>query len=96
MQSSDVDQKKQTFQSGSLIIWLGIVAGNAEGVLNIIYVLVTKFSNAQYAKACVTFILLQPIWYFFVYVLFIGQSLEIQTRSDRGKKILFAPVYTCF
>ena len=72
MQSSDVDSKPKGFRSGQIIIWLGIICGNLEVVLNVIYVINTKFQNKTYAKACVTFIVLEPLWYLFVYVLFIS------------------------
>ena len=58
MQSSDIDQKKKGFTTGHLVIWLGIICGNLEVILNIIYVSVTKFQNINFGKACVTFIIL--------------------------------------
>ena len=87
------DQQKSSFASGYFIIWLGIIFGNAEVVLNVIYFLNTTFITTTFMKACLVFIVLQPIWYFFIYILYVGQSGEIVTAGERCKKIAMAPLY---
>jgi hypothetical protein len=64
-----------------------------EIVLNLIYVATTKFKNERYAKACVTFIILQPVWYLFIYFLYMVQTEDTVKSEHRCKRIFFAPIY---
>jgi hypothetical protein len=73
MPSTDVDQKPKSFTSGHVVIWLGIICGNLEFVLSIIYAIYSqKTMGVSYRKAWATFIILQPIWYLFISVLYIA------------------------
>jgi len=66
------DAKKSTFTTGQAIIWLGIICGNVETLLCIIYAGSNKFESVYYKKACIVFIILQPLWYLFLYILYVA------------------------
>ena len=66
------EEKKKAFTTGQAIIWLGIICGNIEVLLCIIYAATNKFKNVSFQKACIVFIILQPVWYLFVYILYIA------------------------
>jgi vacuolar-type H+-ATPase subunit I/STV1 len=75
----EIDQKAKSFTTGHIIIWLGIVCGNVEVFFSIICVFANTFASVPFRKAWVTFIIMQPLWYLFISVLYIAQSPEVKT-----------------
>ena len=63
---------KTTISAGQIIIYAGILIGNLEWILSAFYAGTTLFPNASYQKACITFLVVQPAFYLFVYVLYVG------------------------
>lgn len=57
---------------GIIIIIIGVIFGNLENIFNMIYVGTTPFGSeaADLQKACITFIILQPLWYGFLFFMY--------------------------
>jgi hypothetical protein len=36
---------------------------------------------------------MQPLWYLFICLLYVGQSAEVKSPQERTRKVLFAPLY---
>ena len=82
------------YSKGQLIVWAGVALGNLEWLFSIIFTAATDFGeNENTKKACVVFILLPPLWYLFIYILYMGSHQEIETGRDRMRKILLSPLY---
>lgn len=72
---------------GKVFLWLGVVIGNLEYLAYIIWAAGAEFTPGSASKACWIFIITQPLWCIFIYVLYMGQHSDIRTGGDRCKKI---------
>jgi len=79
--------------AGKVFLWLGIILGNLEYAMYIIWALGADFTSGTTSKACWIFIICQPLWTMFIFLLYIGQHSEIRTGGSRCKKILLSPVF---
>ena len=65
--------------------------------MNIIYLASADFDEHKSTrKACVVFVVLPPLWYFFIYVLYIGGHQDIEQTRERLIKILVGFLYMLF
>ena len=78
---------------GKVFLTLGIVIGNLEYLVYIIWALGADFTSGTGSKACWIFIITQPLWYLFIYVLYMGQHSDIRTGGERCKKIAVSPLF---
>ncbi len=78
---------------GTLIIWVGIILGIADILTDIAYYKNATFTNASLQSACAVFILIQPIWYIFIYMVYIASHAEIHSTKERFIKLLGTPVF---
>lgn len=78
---------------GTLIIWFGIILGIADIITDIAYYKSTEFSNNSLKSACAVFILIQPIWYTFIYIVYVASHSEIYTTKERIIKVLATPIF---
>jgi hypothetical protein len=78
---------------GTLIIWVGIILGLADILTDIAYYKKTTFANSSLKSACAVFILIQPIWYLFIYIVYIASHAEIHSTKERVIKLLATPVF---
>lgn len=77
---------------GKIFLWFGIIVGNLEYLLYIIWGSTADFPSSTSSKACWIFIITQPLWSLFIYILYIGQHSDIRSGGDRCKKILIGPL----
>jgi len=68
---------------GQIIIYSGILIGNLEWILAAAYAGITFFPDEGHYKAQVVFLLVQPAFYLFVYVLYIGQHNDCHSMKER-------------
>ena len=84
--------------TGKIIIYSGVVLGNLSWLMDIIYAISVgadeKWKDPSLRKACVVFIMAQPLFMLFTFTLYIIQHNEIETASDKVKKLIFGPVFT--
>lgn len=73
---------------------LGVVVGNAETLLSVIYLVTNKFANASAQLSCAVFILAQPLFTWFMYTLYIAQHNEVRSSAERFRKLAVGPLYT--
>ena len=84
---------KNTCNAGQIILYAGVVLGNAEWVLTLIYLASNKWESDVTRTACVIFLLAQPIFYWFMYTLYILNHPDIKDNSERFKKLALGPLY---
>ena len=77
---------------GKVFLWFGIVVGNLEYFFYIIWAAVSDFTSSTASKACWIFIITQPLWHLFIYVLYMGQHSDIRSGSERCKKLAVSPL----
>jgi len=68
---------------GQIIIYSGILIGNLEWILAAAYAGITYFPDNGTHQAQVTFLLVQPAFYLFVYILYIGQHNDCYSMKER-------------
>ena len=79
---------------GYFVIYIGVILGILDWVTDIIYVSQTKFNSSGLRLGCLVFIFVQPLWYIFLYVLYVGAHSEIKGKGERLKKLCMAPLYS--
>ena len=67
--------------------------GNLETLCCAIYLFTTDFESPGLKKACFVFFIGQPLWYCFIYVLYMGSAGEAAPCGTRCCYILLAVVY---
>ena len=77
---------------GKVFLALGIVVGNLEFLSYIIWAISADFTSGTASKACWIFIITQPLWTLFIYVLYMGQHSDIRSGGERCKKIVVGPL----
>ena len=78
---------------GSFIIWFGILIGILDIVIDILYYIKTDFANQSLKIGCIVFIIILPIWYMFIYIVYVASNTDIDTKKERAIKIILAPLY---
>ena len=78
---------------GQVFLTVGIVLGNLEYLLYIVWGLSAEFQSPTAEKACWIFIITQPLWSMFVYILYMGQATDIREGGERCKKIGVGPLF---
>jgi len=69
------------------------VLGNLEFLAYIAWAAGAEFTSSTASKACWIFIIMQPVWNMFIFVLYMGQHSDIRHGGDRCKKILISPLF---
>ena len=77
---------------GLVFLWTGMILGNLEYLLYVVWGLATDFQSGTAGKACALFLLTQPLWSLFIYVLYIGQHADL-ANSDRCRKLAIGPLF---
>ena len=78
---------------GKIFLWTGIIFGNLEWLIYIIWAMTADFDTSTGSKVCWIFIITQPLWAMFIYILYIGQHSDIRTGGERCNKILISPLF---
>ena len=78
---------------GQIFLSIGVVLGNLEYLAYIVWALTAKFPSDNASKIAWIFIITQPLWSMFIYILYIGQHSDIRHGSERCKKIIFSPIF---
>ena len=76
---------------GKFLIWYGVVFGILDWLSDIVYVQTKQIDDPSFQNACKAFILLQPIWYFFLH--FVYMASQAHSPTDKVKLVLLSPVY---
>ena len=85
---------KSTFANKGIIILLtGVVLGNAEWILTLVYLGTSKWESDATRTACGIFLVAQPAFYWFMYTLYILNHPDIRDGSERFKKLALGPLY---
>ena len=79
-----------------VLIWYGVIFGILDWISDIVYFGSVKFHNDTLKSACCTFIVIQPIWYIFLYGVYVASHSSIEGRCERLRLILIAPIYGLF
>ena len=66
-----------------LLLWYGIIFGMLDWISDIVYYSHIPFHNSSLKAACIVFIILQPIWYIFLYIVYVASHPEIDSHRDR-------------
>jgi hypothetical protein len=82
----------QKLASSDLLIWTGLILGILDWLTDMIYVSKVQFGSNGLRSACLTFVIIQPVWYFFMYVVYVSSHEELPSQ-ERRKKILLAVPY---
>jgi len=76
-----------------LIFWYGVIFGILDCTTNIVYFHSTQFANPTLENACLGFIVLQPLFYAFVFAISMASSPLVESTLERFRMVLVAPVY---
>lgn len=75
------------------IIWYGVLFGILDWISDIVYYASTTFDNFSLNASCATFIIIQPIWYLFLFIIYMASHSGVETGKERFKLMLLAPLY---
>ena len=75
------------------MLYGGIILGLLDWITDIIYYNKIQFANDSLKNACIVFIVFQPLWYVFLYAVYIASHSEIETHRERIIKFFIAPLY---
>lgn len=78
---------------GQVFLIIGVVLGNLEYLMYIIWAMTAEFPSDNASKIAWIFIITQPLWSMFIYILYIGQHSDIRQGSERCRKILIGPIF---
>jgi len=78
---------------GQAFLWIGIILGNFEYLFYIIWAASSEFTSASASNACWIFIIAQPFWNLFIFMLYMGQHADIRASGERCKKIALSPLF---
>ena len=76
-----------------IIIYYGVIFGILDWISDIVYFSSVKFENDSLKAACATFIVIQPIWYIFLYTVYMASHTTIESPKERLRLILLSPLY---
>ena len=82
--------------AGQVFLWVGIILGILEYLFYIIWAASTDFAGSGSATTSAVFLITQPLWSFFIWLLYMGQHQhnDIREGGERCKKLLYAPLFT--
>ena len=72
----EICSKKLT--KADVLISVGLIVGVMDWISDIIYLAVVEFEEASLNTAGVTFVLIQPVFYAFIFVVYILSHQEIE------------------
>ena len=79
---------------GKFIVWYGVIFGILDWLSDIIYILTkTDIDSPSLTNAVVAFIVVQPVWYFFIHFLYLASNTEVESTRDRLRLIFLSPIY---
>ena len=78
---------------GAVFLYFGVALGNLEYLAYIVWALTADFTSATAEKACWIFIVTQPLWTMFIYILYMGQHSDIRTGGERCRKLAVSPLF---
>lgn len=76
-----------------IIIWYGVIFGILDWISDIAYYNNTVFYNQSLGNACLGFIVIQPIFYIFLFIIYMASSPQIDNNKERFRMILISPLY---
>lgn len=74
-------------------MYYGVVFGILDWISDIVYLNGIEFHNDSLKMACITFIIIQPIWYLFIYLIYVASHTKIETTKERLKYAAWGPFY---
>ena len=74
-------------------MYTGIVLGNFEYLFYLIWAASSEFTSGSASKAAWIFIITQPLWPMFIFMLYMGQHTDLKTGGERCRKILISPLF---
>lgn len=80
-------------QPSEAVIWLGVLLGVLDWFTDGVYYAQAKFASDSLESACLTFIFFQPLWYIFMFIVYIASHEHIEDRGERGEKMCLAVPY---
>lgn len=75
------------------ILIYGFIIGLLQWLLDIAYYSESEFVNNSLKNGCLVFIFMQPVWYIFIYFVYIASHTDIGTARERTIKMLITPIY---
>ena len=78
---------------GHCFLYLGIVVGFLDWLLDMIYAMTASFSNTAIQSGIVAFVLIQPLWYLFLFIVYMMSHPNTDGVKQRVRFILLAPLY---
>lgn len=88
---------KRSVNAAHIVIWSGIVLGNIEWVFDILFCVYARSAYPTFSglgRASIIFCSAQPLWFLFMYVVYIGSHNDIDSGEERCKMIQQAAFYT--
>jgi len=77
-----------------VIIWSGVVLGVLDWISDAAYAASASFASDALRSACVTFVVVQPVWYIFMFLVYVASHEEIDSAQERRTKMLLAFPYS--
>ena len=79
------------FTVSDCIIWSGIALGILDWLTDMVYCSNVEFASGSIKSACVTFIAFQPIWYVFMFVVYVGSHEALEKEDKKSKMVIAIP-----
>lgn len=76
-----------------VVIWYGVVFGILDWLSDIIYVSAKEVESTTLLNASRAFIVIQPIWFFFVHFIYMASNQQLEGAKERLLLIALSPVY---
>ena len=76
-----------------VLIWSAVVVGVLDWISDMAYVSSATFASDALHSACVTFVVAQPVWYIFMFVVYVASHEEIDSAKERAEKMCLALPY---
>jgi hypothetical protein len=77
-----------------IIILSGVVLGLLDWITDAAYASQVKFESKGLQTAQVTFVVMQPVWYFFMFIVYIASHEQFESITERKQKFRYAFLYT--
>lgn len=77
-----------------VIIWTGAFLGVFDWVTDAVYAASASFASDSLRSACITFVVVQPVWYMFMFLVYVASHEEIDSAKERRSKMLLALPYS--
>jgi hypothetical protein len=76
-----------------VIIWSGVILGILDWLSDLVYASTAEFATSGGKRACISFIIMQPLWYVFMFVVYVVSHEEIGLAKERCEKVLLSIPY---